>query len=279
VSPNSTEFWLVPIRIFTRPSLIAGVRFQDQRAQTKSVNNSPYNNINNQLDATITTQSSAPEDGRNYRPKHVELMEITNELLLLHLVGCLYYFITHAQSHRHQMNNSPAQIMFLVLLLIFSFLRRRIVIWAAYFSRRLPEHHAVWIHDLFELSNHSDAAVHWRARVICFSIFGRPREFAKPRRAGDEYIRGLHVTLGTNTNYMTPIQLSIFPPVQTSPGAHPASCKMGTGSFPGVKCGQGVLLTTHPLLVPRSWKSSYTYNHPLGHTEPVTGTYTSNCLH
>jgi hypothetical protein len=30
---------------------------------------------------------------------------------------------------------------------------------------------------------------------------------------------------------------------------------MGTGSFPGVKCGRGVLLTTHPLLVPRSWKS------------------------
>jgi hypothetical protein len=34
--------------------------------------------------------------------------------------------------------------------------------------------------------------------------------------------------------------------VQTGPGAHPASCKMGTGSFPGVKCGWGVLLTTHP---------------------------------
>jgi len=46
-----------------------------------------------------------------------------------------------------------------------------------------------------------------------------------------------------------------FPPIQTSPGAHPASYIMGTGSFPGVKCGQGVLLTTHPLLVPRSWKS------------------------
>ena len=42
------------------------------------------------------------------------------------------------------------------------------------------------------------------------------------------------------------------PTVQTGPGAHPASCKMGTGSFPGVKCGRGVLLTTHPLLVPRS---------------------------
>ena len=46
-----------------------------------------------------------------------------------------------------------------------------------------------------------------------------------------------------------------FPPVQSGPGAHPVSCKMGTGSFPGVKCDRGVLLTTHPLLVPRSWKS------------------------
>jgi len=30
---------------------------------------------------------------------------------------------------------------------------------------------------------------------------------------------------------------------------------MGTGSFPGVKCGRGVLLTTHHLLVPPSCKS------------------------
>jgi hypothetical protein len=37
-----------------------------------------------------------------------------------------------------------------------------------------------------------------------------------------------------------------FPPVQTGPGAHPVSCTMGTGVFPGVKCGRGVLLTTHP---------------------------------
>ena len=27
------------------------------------------------------------------------------------------------------------------------------------------------------------------------------------------------------------------------------------GSFPGVKCGRGVLLTPNPLLVPLSWKS------------------------
>jgi hypothetical protein len=44
-------------------------------------------------------------------------------------------------------------------------------------------------------------------------------------------------------------------PVQTAPGAHPAFCTMGTASFPGVKCGRSVLLTTNPLLVPRSWKS------------------------
>ena len=43
--------------------------------------------------------------------------------------------------------------------------------------------------------------------------------------------------------------------VQTGLGAHPASCKKGSGSFPGVKCGRGVLLTTHPLLVPWSRKS------------------------
>ena len=35
-------------------------------------------------------------------------------------------------------------------------------------------------------------------------------------------------------------------PVQTGPGAKPASCTMCTGSFPGVKCGRGVTLTPHP---------------------------------
>ena len=38
---------------------------------------------------------------------------------------------------------------------------------------------------------------------------------------------------------------------QVGPGAHPASCTMGTRSFPGVKNGWGVTLTPHPLLVPR----------------------------
>ena len=43
----------------------------------------------------LPAQSSAPEDGQNICPKHVELTGIINKPLLLHLVGCLYflYFI------------------------------------------------------------------------------------------------------------------------------------------------------------------------------------------
>ena len=40
---------------------------------------------------SCNTQSSAPKDGQNNCPKHVELTGIINKLLLLHLVGCLYY--------------------------------------------------------------------------------------------------------------------------------------------------------------------------------------------
>jgi len=40
--------------------------------------------------------------------------------------------------------------------------------------------------------------------------------------------------------------------VQTGPEAHTASCKIGTGSFPGVRCGGVVTLTPHHILVPRS---------------------------
>ena len=37
-----------------------------------------------------------------------------------------------------------------------------------------------------------------------------------------------------------------YAPVQTGPGAHPASFKMGAGSSPGVKSGRGVTLTPQP---------------------------------
>ena len=36
-------------------------------------------------------QPGAPDDGRNHRPKYVEIIEIINKLLLLHLFGCIHY--------------------------------------------------------------------------------------------------------------------------------------------------------------------------------------------
>ena len=82
---------------------------------------SDINNIDNQLHATImlpplpdyrpvtswvlyttscNTQSSAPEDGRNYRPKHVDMIGNINKTFLLHLVGCLFFVpMMHGQSN------------------------------------------------------------------------------------------------------------------------------------------------------------------------------------
>jgi len=52
--------------------------------------------------------------------------------------------------------------------------------------------------------------------------------------------------------------------VQTGAGAHPASCTMGTGSYPGVKCGRDVTLTHSTAVV----KKVYSYNStpPMGRT-------------
>ena len=58
-------------------------------------------------------------------------------------------------------------------------------------------------------------------------------------------------------------------PVQTGPGAHLASCTIGTGSFPGVKSDRDVTLTPHPLLVPWSWKSRAIPLLPLWAVRPV----------
>jgi hypothetical protein len=71
-----------------------------------------------------------------------------------------------------------------------------------------------------------------------------------------------------------------FSPVQTGLGANPSSCKMGTGSFPGVKYDRGVLLTTHPLLVSWSWKIRAIVLPTLwATTGPVTGKHTHTHKH
>ena len=58
-------------------------------------------------------------------------------------------------------------------------------------------------------------------------------------------------------------------PVHTGPGSHLASCTLDAGSFLGVKSGQGVRLTPHPLLVPRSRKSRAVLLLPLWAVQPV----------
>ena len=73
----------------------------------------------------------------------------------------------------------------------------------------------------------------------------------------------LYTTCGLGSDWLRagrsgdriPVEARFSAPVQTGPGAHPASCTMGTGSFPGVKSGRVMTLTPHPLLVPRSRKS------------------------
>ena len=65
---------------------------------------------------------------------------------------------------------------------------------------------------------------------------------------------GIATDYGLDGPGSNPGEDEIFSPSRLALGP-PAYCKMGTGSFPGVKCGRGVLLTTHPLLEPRSWKS------------------------
>jgi len=57
--------------------------------------------------------------------------------------------------------------------------------------------------------------------------------------------------------------------VQTGPGAHPASCTMGTGSFLGVKSGRGVKLTPHLHLVPWSRRGRAIPLLPLWAVQPV----------
>jgi hypothetical protein len=66
-----------------------------------------------------------------------------------------------------------------------------------------------------------------------------------------------------------PVGARFSAPVHTGPGAHPASCTMGTGSFPRVKSGRGVTLTPHLLLVPWSRKSRAIPLLPLCAVRPV----------
>ena len=63
---------------------------------------SPVGSIVGALYHKLQIQSSAPEDGRNYRPKHDELIEIINKIIIVASGWLLYYCINDARSHKHQ---------------------------------------------------------------------------------------------------------------------------------------------------------------------------------
>jgi hypothetical protein len=71
---------------------------------------------------------------------------------------------------------------------------------------------------------------------VIFGQLSRYSDWLRAGRSGDRMLVGARFSA----------------PVQTGPGAHPASWIMGTRSFPGVESGRDVTLTPHPLLVPRS---------------------------
>ena len=51
-------------------------------------------------DLWYKAQSSAPEDERNYRPKHIELIVIINKKFVIVAIG-LAVFIIVSMMHRH----------------------------------------------------------------------------------------------------------------------------------------------------------------------------------
>jgi hypothetical protein len=70
---------------------------------------------------------------------------------------------------------------------------------------------------------------------------------------------------------LIPVGARFFTPVQTDPGAHPASCTMGTGSFPGVKRpGRGVDHPPHSSAEVKERVELYFY-FPFGPSWPVIG--------
>ena len=54
---------------------------------------------------SCNTQSSAPDDGRDHLPKHVELIGIINKPLLLHLVGVYIIYVNDARSNKYHITS------------------------------------------------------------------------------------------------------------------------------------------------------------------------------
>ena len=83
---------------------------------------------------------------------------------------------------------------------------------------------------------------------------------------------GIATDYGLDGPGSKPVGDEIFRPSRPALWHTQPHVKWVLGLSPAVKCGRGMLLTTHPLLVPRAWKSRVIPLPTLwGHTGPVTG--------
>jgi hypothetical protein len=92
---------------------------------------------------------------------------------------------------------------------------------------------------------------------MCVLIFSTTwfQTFHVLRRREKDAIRiyiYIYMATGWTVRRSSPGGDEIFRICLDRPWAHPATCTMNTGSFPGVESIRGVTLTPHPLLVPRS---------------------------
>jgi hypothetical protein len=118
----------------------------------------------------------------------------------------------------------------------------------------------LWLHSWGTQNHYRNSLISGLKNVLlCFNIF---RCY--------HWIRGPSSVVGLATGYgldgpgiESQLGARFFTPVQTGPGARRASCTMDTGSFPGLKNGRGVTLTSHHLVVPWSWKSTAVHLHLL----------------
>jgi hypothetical protein len=81
------------------------------------------------------------------------------------------------------------------------------------FSFQPLKHHAIWIEDLFELSNNFDAPIHWRGWVMYFcswcdsTDFRNPKVGARKKRATCVFIFCLKYV---NTKFLNPVSFVQF---------------------------------------------------------------------
>jgi len=103
-------------------------------------------------------------------------------------------------------------------------------------------------------NEHNYILVKGNETIVCLVIMQlKQRQYVTVCGPGSSV--GIAIDYGLDGPGSNPSGDEIFRSTRPALRPHPASCKMGTGSFLGAKCGRGVLLTTHPLLVPWSWKS------------------------